>query len=50
MSNKLEQLKAMTLVVADTGDIEAMKRFKPARHASRPIWFSNIQKTKPALL
>ena len=36
MSNKLEQLKAMTLVVADTGDIEAMKRFQPEDATTNP--------------
>ena len=36
MSNKLEQLKAMTLVVADTGDFEAMKRFKPEDATTNP--------------
>jgi transaldolase len=36
MSNKLEQLKAMTLVVADTGDIEAIKRFHPEDATTNP--------------
>jgi len=36
MSNKLEQLKAMTTVVADTGDIEAMKRFAPVDATTNP--------------
>ena len=36
MSNKLEQLKAMTDVVADTGDIEAMKRFQPLDATTNP--------------
>jgi len=36
MSNKLEQLRAMTDVVADTGDIEAMKRFKPLDATTNP--------------
>src|ERR1700674_1116669 len=29
MASKLEQLRAMTVVVADTGDIEAVRRLKP---------------------
>lgn len=29
MANALEQLKALTTVVADTGDFESMKNFKP---------------------
>jgi transaldolase len=36
MSNKLEQLKAMTTVVADTGDIEAIKRFAPVDATTNP--------------
>jgi transaldolase len=36
MSNKLDQLKAMTDVVADTGDIEAMRRFKPMDATTNP--------------
>ena len=36
MSSKLEQLKGMTDVVADTGDIEAMKRFKPMDATTNP--------------
>ena len=36
MSNKLEQLKQMTDVVADTGDIEAMKRFQPLDATTNP--------------
>ena len=33
MSNpsKLDQLKQMTTVVADTGDIEAIKKYQPVR-------------------
>ncbi len=36
MSNKLEQLKSMTVVVADTGDIDAMKRFAPQDATTNP--------------
>ena len=36
MTNKLEQLKALTTVVADTGDIEAMRRFKPIDATTNP--------------
>ena len=36
MTNKLDQLKQMTDVVADTGDIEAMKRFKPLDATTNP--------------
>jgi transaldolase len=36
MSNKLDQLKKMTDVVADTGDIEAIERFKPLDATTNP--------------
>lgn len=36
MSSKLDQLKSMTDVVADTGDIEAIKRFKPLDATTNP--------------
>ena len=29
MTNKLEQLRAMTTVVADTGDMDSIRAFKP---------------------
>jgi transaldolase len=36
MSDKLTQLKAMTEVVADTGDIEAIRRFSPQDATTNP--------------
>jgi transaldolase len=36
MTNKLDQLKAMTDVVADTGDIEAIRRFHPQDATTNP--------------
>ena len=36
MTNKLEQLKAITDVVADTGDIEAIRRFQPMDATTNP--------------
>ena len=36
MTNKLDQLKSMTDVVADTGDIEAIERFKPLDATTNP--------------
>ncbi|MBT4521588.1 MAG: transaldolase [Halieaceae bacterium] len=36
MASKLEQLKAMTDVVADTGDIEEIKRFAPLDATTNP--------------
>ena len=34
--NLLEQLKAMTVVVADTGDIEAIEKFTPRDATTNP--------------
>ena len=34
--NKLDQLKAMTLVVADTGDIDAIKNYQPVDATTNP--------------
>lgn len=34
--NKLEQLKAMSVVVADTGDIEAIKKYQPRDCTTNP--------------
>jgi len=36
MSNKLEQLKKISDVVADTGDIEEIKRYKPLDATTNP--------------
>ncbi|MBF0239997.1 MAG: transaldolase [SAR324 cluster bacterium] len=36
MENKLSQLKKMTLVVADTGDIDAMKQYQPEDATTNP--------------
>lgn len=36
MSSKLDQLKGMTQVVADTGDIEAIRRFTPEDATTNP--------------
>jgi transaldolase len=36
MMNKLDQLKQMTLVVADTGDLEAIKRYQPQDATTNP--------------
>ena len=36
MNSKLEQLKALTQVVADTGDIEAIRRFSPQDATTNP--------------
>jgi len=36
MSTKLEQLKAMTDVVADTGDVEAIRRYAPLDATTNP--------------
>ena len=36
MANSLEQLKALTTIVADTGDIEAIKRYAPQDATTNP--------------
>lgn len=36
MPSKLEQLKSMTVVVADTGDLEAIKTFRPVDCTTNP--------------
>lgn len=36
MANKLEQLKQMTAVVADTGDLDAIKRYQPLDATTNP--------------
>ena len=36
MTSKLEQLKAMTTVVADTGDLEAIAQWKPEDATTNP--------------
>ncbi len=36
MANLLEQLKSMTVVVADTGDMNSMKKFKPRDATTNP--------------
>src|ERR1700761_9420917 len=36
MSNLLDQLKSMTTVVSDTGDINAIKQYKPTDATTNP--------------
>lgn len=36
MANTLEQLKSYTTIVADTGDIEAIKRYQPEDATTNP--------------
>src|SRR6516165_9938874 len=36
MSSKLDQLRAMTVVVGDTGDIDAVRRLKPQDCTTNP--------------
>lgn len=36
MASKLDQLKSMTTVVADTGDIDAIKKYKPTDSTTNP--------------
>jgi transaldolase len=36
MANLLEQLRAMTVVVSDTGDFQAVEKFKPRDATTNP--------------
>ena len=36
MANLLDQLKSMTTIVADTGDVEAIKSVKPVDATTNP--------------
>lgn len=36
MANTLEQFKSITTIVADTGDIEAIKRYQPQDATTNP--------------
>lgn len=36
MANLLDQLKEMTVVVADTGDLEAIKKYTPRDATTNP--------------
>ncbi len=36
MASKLDQLKSMTVVVADTGDMQAIEAFKPVDCTTNP--------------
>ena len=36
MSNQLEQLRGLSAVIADTGDIEAIARFRPLDATTNP--------------
>jgi len=36
MANLLDQLKSMTTVVSDTGDINAIKQYKPTDSTTNP--------------
>ncbi|QJR81239.1 transaldolase [Alteromonas pelagimontana] len=50
MSNQLEQLKAMTTVVADTGDFEAIKVYQPQDATTNPsllLKAMQIEKYRP---
>ena len=42
MTSALEQLKAITDVVADTGDIEAIKKYQPLDATTNPSLLLNF--------
>ncbi len=44
MANALEQLKQMTVVVADTGDFESIKQFKPRDSTTNPSLIAQAAK------
>ncbi|KAK9891591.1 hypothetical protein WA026_015551 [Henosepilachna vigintioctopunctata] len=51
-TNSLEQLKSLTTVVADTGDFEAMRQFKPTDATTNPslmLAAANIAQYKPLI-
>ena len=52
MSHKLDQLKTMTTVVADTGDIEAIRQFQPQDATTNPsllLKAAQLEEYKPLL-
>jgi len=52
MTSTLDQLKALTTVVADTGDFEAMKAYKPTDATTNPslmLQAANIAQYKPLI-
>lgn len=52
ISNSLEQLKTFTTVVADTGDFEAMKKYKPTDATTNPsliLQAANLSQYKPLI-
>lgn len=52
MQNSLEQLKTLTTVVADTGDFEAMKSYKPTDATTNPsliLAAANLPQYKPLI-
>ena len=42
MKSLLEQLSSMTIVVADTGDIDAIKKFKPRDATTNPVSYTHL--------
>jgi transaldolase len=50
MPSKLEQLKAMTIVVADTSDIDAIRKYKPVDCTTNPsLILKAVQSDSPAI-
>ena len=46
MPSKLEQLRAMTVVVADTGDLDAVRRLKPQDCTTNPTLLLKASRTR----
>ncbi len=50
MPSKLEQLKAMTIVVADTSDIDAIRKYQPVDCTTNPsLILKAVQSDSPAI-
>jgi transaldolase len=47
MPSKLDQLRAMTVVVADTGDLDAVRRLKPQDCTTNPTLILKAVETRP---
>jgi transaldolase len=45
MTSQLEQLKEYTIVVSDTGDVDAIKRLKPQDATTNPSLIYKVRET-----
>ena len=42
MKSILEQLSSMTVVVADTGDLDSIKKFQPRDATTNPVSYTHL--------